>query len=256
MSELPGNPDKDPNEDTFHRLSSILNQVEDWGTLLGHIAHDLSGPVASMRMFLDLEQNRAPNNQTPPSPKIINSLQDEARKAKELIDRLSSFRECINHLSCPIIAPCPISELVRGLVEYVKDQKIVGYRNIVILNENSVNPAPHWDASMLRHSIMSIIRDLHRLTPFDVPFHIEVTAGHYPYGIAIYSSKVEVPERLLGIQSPQLRHTLLNDSDKVWHPTAQCWVEATAMARLFESKWVLNWDAEGHVCWSLKPNLL
>lgn len=256
MPEPSRDPDKDPNEEAFHRLTSILNQVEDWGTVLGHIAHDLSSPVASMRMFLDLEQNRAPANKTPPSPRIINSLQDEARKAKELIDRLASFRECLNHLSSPIIAPCPMVELVSNLVDYINEQNLIGYRSLVVLKNDGANPAPQWDSSMLRHSIMMIIRDLHRISPGTVPFHVEVSAGHYPYCISIYSSKVEIPERLLGIQSPQLRHALLNDSDKHWHPTAQCWVEATAMARLFDSKWVLNWDAEGHVCWSLKPSTL
>lgn len=254
MSEPSKRPNDDPNEDALHRLSSILNQVDDWGTVLGHIAHDISTPIASMRMFLDLEQNRAPKNITPPSPKIIHSLQEEARKAKHLIDRLASFQECLSHLSSPVIAPCPIAELVGGLVEYVTEQKLLGDRKIVIVNEDAVNPAPHWDASMLRHSIMLIAKDLHRLSPPKVPFHIDITSGHYAYGVSIYSSKLEIPERLLGIQSPQLRHALLNDSDKHWHPTAQSWVEATAMARLFDAKWVLNWDAEGHACWSLKPN--
>ena len=181
MTDPSHNPDKDPSEEALHRLTSILNQVEDWGTVLGHIAHDLSSPIASMRMFLDLEQNRAPANKTPPSPRIINSLQDEARKAKDLIDRLASFRECLSHLSSPIIAPCPIVELVRNLVDSINEQNLVGYRNLVVLNSNDANPTPQWDSSMLRHSMMMIIRDLHRISPNEVPFHVEVSAGHYPH---------------------------------------------------------------------------
>ena len=243
----------DKHPESLHRLSLIINQLDDFSVVLGHISHDLSSPIGAIRLFLDIEKARQPENTTPRSLETFSRLADEADAAKELIDRLVEFKDSLALLASPIVAPCPIGDLVESFVHFCQDKDLFRNNALEYQDKSAGLLTPDWDASMLRHSLLIICRDFARLVPPENKFFLEVSSGLYSYQISIFASGLEVPNHLLGIRPQQLRHKLLVEHDKKWHPTAQVWTEVNAMARLFDASWSLNWDAEGHASWSLKP---